>query len=237
MAAPRLLVLFVLIIAGDSFLKEERKYVTYFQGTIFGLKIGSNVMFRGVPIGYVSDIDVLADFDTMEFSVPVTITIIPDSIRLIDPEKGLRAQEDEDIGRLVERGLRATLASESLITGQLYVELDFFPDTEVHYRAPENADLEEIPSVPSGIQEVIENAQRFVADIQKNLDVPKVMADVTSAIEGLDALINRRRHADHVGRDQCNAGSRAHQSGQRATRSRQQSMTWRCRWVTTCSRL
>lgn len=184
-----LLVLFVLIIVGDSYFKDERKYVIYFDGTIYGLKIGSNVMFRGVPIGYVSDIDLLADFDDMEFTVPVTITIQPDSIRAVADDKSIRAPEDEDIARLIDSGLRATLASESLITGQLYVELDFHPDTEIVYRGIDD-DIPEIPSIPSGIQEVIAKAQSFIAEIQQNLDVPKVMADITSGIEGLDALIN-----------------------------------------------
>jgi len=184
-----LLVLFVLIIVGDSYFKEERKYVIYFDGTIYGLKIGSNVMFRGVPIGYVSDIDLLADFQDMEFTVPVTITIQPDSIRAVADDKSIRVHEDEDIAKLIDRGLRATLASESLITGQLYVELDFHPDTEIVYRGV-NDDIPEIPSIPSGIQEVIAKAQSFIAEIQQNLDVPKVMADITSGIEGLDALIN-----------------------------------------------
>ena len=184
-----LLVLFVLIIAGDSFFKEERQYVIYFQGTIFGLNVGSNVMFRGVPIGYVSDIDVLADFEGMEFTVPVTINIRPDSIRAISPDKSIRVQADEDVERLVEQGLRASLASESMITGQLYIELDFFLDTEIVYRGIDD-DMPEIPSIPSGIQEVIAEAQRFIADIQQNLDIPKVMGDITSAIEGLEAIIN-----------------------------------------------
>jgi paraquat-inducible protein B len=184
-----LLVLFVLIIAGDSFFKEERQYVIYFQGTIFGLNVGSNVMFRGVPIGYVSNIDVLADFEGMEFTVPVTINIRPDSIRAISADKSIRVQADDDVERLVKQGLRASLASESMITGQLYIELDFFPDTEIVYQGIDD-DIPEIPSIPSGIQEVIAEAQRFIADIQQNLDIPKVMGDITSAIEGLEAIIN-----------------------------------------------
>jgi paraquat-inducible protein B len=146
-------------------------------------------MLRGVPIGYVSDIDVLADFEAMEFTIPITITILPDSIRTIAEDKSMREQGDEDMERLVRRGLRATLASESMITGQLYIELDFHPDTAIIYRG-NNDDIPEIPSIPSGIQEVIAEAQQFFTDIQQNLDIPKVMGDITSAIEGLEAIIN-----------------------------------------------
>jgi paraquat-inducible protein B len=184
-----LLVIFVMIIAGDSFFKHEQKYVSYFEGSIYGLKVGSNVMFRGVPIGYVSAIDVLADFVDLKFTVPVTITIRPDSIRTIEAGHAMRNPDEQDIERLIKRGLRASLASESLITGQLYVELDFHPEAEAVYRGI-NEDLPEIPSISSGIQETIAAAQRFVADIQKNIDVPKIAKEFSNVLEGLDAFIN-----------------------------------------------
>ena len=186
-----LLIIFVLIIAGDTFFKDERRYVIYFEGSIFGLKVGSNVMFRGVPIGYVSDIDVVSDFKTMEFAVPVYINIDPDSIKTMNPASGLiEDTDDASLSTLVGLGLRATLSSESMITGQLYIELDFHPSQPAVYRAVVSDGLAEIPSIPSGIQEVIADAQRFVRDLQKNLDIPKIAKDISSAIEGLDRLIN-----------------------------------------------
>jgi len=186
-----LLVIFVLIIAGGNFLKDERRYVIYFDGTIYGLKVGSNVMFRGVPIGYVSDIDVVSDFQTLEFEVPVYINIIPDSIKTVDPESGLiEDNEGTTLGELVKLGLRASLRSESLITGQLYIELDFHPDEPPVYRAKAADDYPEIPSIPSNIQEVIAKAQRFVSNLQSNIDVPKLAADIARIVAGLDQFVN-----------------------------------------------
>jgi len=191
-----LLIGFILIIAGDSLFKNETRYVIYFDGSIYGLNVGSNVMFRGVPVGYVSDIEVLADFDSQEFAVPVYINIISENIKSMNSSK----QEspvtlDGDIQPLIDLGLRASLSSESMITGKLYINLDFSPQTPIVLRAV-NDETPEIPSIPSGIQEVIDGAQRFVADIQANLDIPKVMADVTSAIDGLDKLINNPASQD-----------------------------------------
>jgi paraquat-inducible protein B len=185
-----LLVLFVLIIAGDSFFKDEEQFVVYFKGTIFGLNVGSNVMFRGVPIGYVRDIDVLADFNSMEFAVPVYLNIVTDNIREIEGETFREAvSSGEDLDEMIKLGLRASLASESLITGQLYIELDFHPGTEIILAGLDD-DVAEIPSIPSGIQEVIANAQRFVAELQGNLDIPKLANDLARIMAGIESFVN-----------------------------------------------
>jgi paraquat-inducible protein B len=186
-----LLIAFILIIAGDSFLKEERTYVVYFEGSVYGLGIGSSVMFRGVPIGYVSNIEVIGDFETLEFSVLVYININESTIKEINQDSSrLTDKLDDDVQALIDFGLRASLSSESLITGKLYVELDFRPDTEIVYRGVAANEILEIPSVPSGIQEVVANAQLFIADIQKNLDIPKVTAHLSNILAGLDTLVN-----------------------------------------------
>jgi len=185
-----LLIAFVLVIAGDKLFRDEEKFLVFFEGSVYGLNIGSRVMFRGVPIGYVSGIEALADFETMEFAVPVYINIIRDSIAVKNASRGFGGKIGEgDLDTLIDMGLRASLGSESMITGQLFVELDFHPDSPEIYRG-KDFNTKEIPTIPSGIQEVIRNAQTFVADIQKNLDIPKVTEDFTKVVAGIEALVN-----------------------------------------------
>ncbi len=184
-----LLIGFVLLIAGNQLFKDEQRYVVYFDGSIFGLNVGSRVMFRGVPIGYVSEIHVMADFDDMQFAVPVYINIVTENIKQLKPGNGGRGMDiGDDIQPLIDLGLRAALNTESMITGQLYIDLDFYPDTPVVLRGVNNK-LREIPSTPSGIQEVIKKAQRFAADIQQNIDIPKLTASLTSTLEGVEQLV------------------------------------------------
>ena len=182
-----LLIVFVLIIAGDSFFSKHDRYVIVFNGSINGLTTGSNVMFRGVPIGFVADIEVVADYSDMTFSVPVYVDINSETIR----GTGLSEIGDADsvLQALIDRGLRASLSTESFITGKLLVELDFYPDTEARYRQSEG-DFPEIPSIESGIQAVLTSAEEFLARLQQSVNVEDLMNKVESAITGIDQLAN-----------------------------------------------
>ena len=88
--------------------------------------------FQGIPIGEVTDIRAQIDAKTFEFSAPVTIRLDPtrlgvkvgESESAADLEAGRKALIDS----MVARGVRAQLRSGSLLTGALFVALDFFPD-------------------------------------------------------------------------------------------------------------
>ena len=56
LAGVGLLVIGVLIFGGRELFQEKQKFVTYFEGSVQGLRVGSNVLFRGVRVGYVTDI-------------------------------------------------------------------------------------------------------------------------------------------------------------------------------------
>ena len=191
LGAIALLVLFVIIITGDALFSERNRYVMYFDGSINGLAVGSNVMFRGVPVGFVSGIEVIADIDDDNidenaFIIPVYVDI---SSRAIRGTRELSISNDELITQLVKQGLRATLNTESLITGKLFVQLDFLPGTEALYRH-DNDDMPEIPTVPSGIQALLASVQDFIEELQSTVDLPELAADVANAISGLDELAN-----------------------------------------------
>jgi paraquat-inducible protein B len=81
------------------------------------------------------------------------------------------------------------LNAESLVTGQLLVDLDFHPEVPPVYRA-EDPPYTEIPTIPSNIQEVVEKIQGFIADLQANVDIGAMAEDVGSILNGLDELAN-----------------------------------------------
>jgi paraquat-inducible protein B len=184
------LIVALIVFGGGRFFEERRTFVSYFDGSLKGLRVGSNVLFRGVRVGFVSDIRVEVDRESDEFHVPVTFQILPEAIALVDPEERLLAidRAPPELAALIDRGLRTRLEMESFVTGQLVIELDFYPDTPVNlYGSPYG--YPEIPSIPSNIQQVLERMQTFVAEIQAKVDVDELVQGISSALAGIAALV------------------------------------------------
>ena len=93
----------------------------HFSGSVYGLQVGSPVVFRGVRIGSVQSIGVVHDGE--QFRVPVVAALDRDRIHKLH---GGSARDDPDLSlpSLVARGLSAQLATQSLLTGQLYIDMD-----------------------------------------------------------------------------------------------------------------
>ena len=139
---------FILLGAG-SFAGTKPTVLAYFDDSVSGLDIGAPVKFRGVTIGKVSQVLLrTSNQAATDYSVPVVMEFTPDLLTrrgldqaLVD-KAGLRSS--------IEKGLRAKLQQQSVITGVLYVELDYFPDSA--YKLHEaKGDQAEVPTLPSNL--------------------------------------------------------------------------------------
>lgn len=185
-----LLLAALMVLGGGRFFEDRRTFVTYFDGSLKGLRVGSNVLFRGVRVGFVTDIRVEVDPDVSEFRVPVTFQILPEAVALIDPDERLipTGRTPPRLAELIQRGLRTRLEVESFVTGQLVIQLDFFPDQPAaFYGSPEG--YPEIPSAPSNIQQVVERVQTFVSELQARLNVEEFVQAVESTLGGINELV------------------------------------------------
>lgn len=103
----------------------------YFQQSLRGLTVGAPVDFRGISLGQVKDIEFRYQPESQDIRIAVLLELFPsrlgkeysESFKRLTPEARL-----ELIRQLLNRGLRAQLRTGNLLTGQLYVALDFFPD-------------------------------------------------------------------------------------------------------------
>jgi paraquat-inducible protein B len=87
------------------------------------------------------------------------------------------------MSRLIEEGgLRARLELQSLVTGQLYVSLDFYPRTEVHYRAQGLSAYPEIPTVESSLEKLGETLETIPLD--------QLMSKISNTLDGIDRAVN-----------------------------------------------
>lgn len=137
----------------DSLKKDYKigfEYVLNFTESVRGLSVGAPVDFRGIQIGEVTDIQLSFDIEQKKVTVPVTIIIDYGRIAL----KGNQKMENQfyiahenRTDFFVNQGLRAQLQTGNLLTGQLYVAFEFFPDTSA-FKVDWNADTPEFPTEP-----------------------------------------------------------------------------------------
>ena len=142
-----------------SFGNDSTQYVIYLRDSVNGLDIGSAVKFKGVKVGSVKAVKLhLEGQRSDDLAVPVIIEIEHSSATGdYDREKLLAA---------IRQGLRARVQLTSVVTGLLYVELDFFPGTVAVFRGnPDIIDLPEIPTIPSNTTEMMKAVSTILKDV------------------------------------------------------------------------
>ena len=167
-----------------------RKLLLYFDESVRGLSPGAPVDFRGIVIGEVTGISLEYDKPNGMFRFPVEINIYPQRLES-RYRKGVANQAPDDspevLDNLVAHGLRAQLKNGNLLTGQLFVALDFFPHAPKfkidHTRSPIT-----LATVPGTLEEL----QAILSRIARRLDkvpVEEIAADLRTALKSLDATL------------------------------------------------
>lgn len=163
----------------------------YFRQSLRGLSPGAVVDFRGVALGEVKSIGIEYDMATREFVMPVLVQIYPIRLgrRLLSGALGEQHHtEKERLAFFVSRGLRAQLRTGNLLTGQVYVALDFFPKTPL-IKFDANAVPLQLPTIPGALDEI----QTQVSEIARKLSkVPfdEIGNDLRTTMKSLTRTLN-----------------------------------------------
>ena len=170
-------------------------YVLYFGESLRGLAPGAVVDFRGVEIGEVVAINVQYEREHEKFQFPVLINIYPERLQSRLYKGGDRpvTQSHPFIARLIEQGFRAQLRSASLLTGQLYVALDFFPRAAKVHASPELIPMP-LPTMPGNWEEV-QSSIISVAHKLDKLPLNKIAQDLDATLVSLNSFLG---NADHI---------------------------------------
>jgi paraquat-inducible protein B len=149
--------------------RSPHSYLLVFKESVRGLAPGAPVTLSGITIGEVTDVRAEFDPNLAQFTVPVTITLDPQryGVKFLDLAAGedAAAAGKQAMDALVSRGLRAQLKTGSLISGALYVAIDFFPNAP-----PGSVDWSQnppqIPTEPGSMQGI----EAGLASVVKKLD-------------------------------------------------------------------
>jgi paraquat-inducible protein B len=177
--------------ARSATFSPTRRILLLFDQSVRGLSKRAMVEFRGIPIGRVLDIS----FDLAEKgknpSIPVLIEI---DARIMEP--GLKQEEDaareeEFLIDAVRRGMRASLKTGSLITGALYVDLDYYEDA-VPAVAGKSGEYLTIPTISSGFAQ-FETKLAAILDKLNALPMQSTMEGIAAAASEAEATMAESR--------------------------------------------
>ena len=175
-------------LSGNVFNRNTETVLMVFDGSVKGLKVGAPVAFKGVQIGEVTDFDVIVDLDSYDVLTPVEARIYND--RIIGIRGGDIVEEDEydPSDALIARGLRAQLQVQSLLTGLLYIQVDFHPNQPPRFTAEDLAkynlspDVQVLPTIPTDMERLARSLEDF--------DFRALTDNIEKTLAGLDNFIN-----------------------------------------------
>ncbi len=182
--AAALAIAAIMLLWGGRLFTRSQNYVLYFKNDVNGLRAGAAVKFKGVQVGYVDQI-LLRFGATMSgaqptLSIPVIISL--ESGTVVHEGSGFLALDQPAVVKdLVQHGMRGQLATESIVTGILYVSLDMRPNTPIHLLAPPNSTYPEIPTVPTQFEQAQELAMRALSKLGQ-VDLDGLIAGLTKTV-------------------------------------------------------
>ncbi len=187
LGALAILIFSLMVFAGGELWSERERYVVYFSESVNGLNVGAPVKMRGVQVGKVTEILVQYQPEARTLTTPVVIEVDLKPLQINGkPDFPWRRLE---LGHLIEAGLRAQLKLQSLVTGQLYVDLDFHPDTPVRLVGTDK-ELEEIPSIPSSQEEIENTIGELVREIRQ-LPLKEAIHTLNSTLSNIEAVVSQ----------------------------------------------
>ncbi len=161
-------------------------FMAYFDGSVRGLSPGAPVEFRGIKIGQVLDFKLEFHKQDTTLRIPVLMEMEPDRISYVGGELD-QADSRVAMETMIRRGLRAQLKSASLLTGQLFVDLDFHPE------APPGdlrhvGDYLVIPTLPTPIEEITRGLSQLLERLQ-GLPLEGIAADLQATVRAARELV------------------------------------------------
>ncbi|QDH63414.1 intermembrane transport protein PqiB [Pseudomonas azotoformans] len=165
----------------------ERQYMTLrFDQALRGLKVGAPVEFLGVEFGKVVSINL--DFDASKRSFPLNVGIViypqllgqahTKLLKVMNHDPNDEAAGVRLIGSFIENGLRAQARSGNLLTGQLYIALDFYPKAEKVKFDPSLRPVS-IPTIPGNLEQLQEKLESIVNKINQ-LPIERIAGNLDS---------------------------------------------------------
>ncbi len=193
-----LLIAGTVTLASTAWFDERSTFISFFTESVNGLENGAPVKFQGVPVGNVTALRIQIDERDRTFQVPVEYEV---DVTRLRTQMGtfVDLENPAVLERQIAAGLRAQLQLESIVTGQLYIELTYRPDAPPPELEDRRTTWPEIPTSPSLLAALGTGAGSLVADILRvlfqvnemlaDIDMPQINAAVMASAEAVENLV------------------------------------------------
>jgi len=180
----------IVVFGSGNLFRKTHEFVIYFGGDINGLRVGAAVKFKGVEIGQVKRIRLRLEQEVShqtgqiraEVRIPVIIEL--DEEKILSHGSTIDLSDPHTIPNLVREGMRAQLGSDSFVTGLMYVALSMEPNTPIHMVAPPGSPLQEIPAIPTTLEQAQAVAIRIFERLDK-VDFATVFQQMTGMLDSM----------------------------------------------------
>ncbi len=182
----------VLVFGGGRIFKQKTEFVIFFDSTLNGLNIGAPVTLQGVQIGMVKEIALIFDTTAKRILKPVVVDI---NLELMRDAAGRPIQSgmtlyqrQKNAQKLIEMGLKARLETQSLLTGLLYVEFNFYRNEPVELIGLNYNDLPELPSIPTTVDQIRNTADEIMTRVRQ-LPLEEIVKDLADTLREVRDLM------------------------------------------------
>ena len=182
----------LVMLGAGKYFEQTHTILLYFDKSVNGLQVGSDVRFGGVRVGRVSSISVIIDPIKNRKIIPVVVELTAKDLKSVagSGEGMIDFSSGEGVARAVKQGLRAGMKQQSLVTGQLYVEFDIVPNMEgFTFKEPGVSEYPVVPTIPTEIDELISGITDGLKKIN-DLDIAGLMAEMRDVLKGAKDQIN-----------------------------------------------
>ena len=165
-------------------------YMLVFRESVRGLAVGAPVDLRGITVGEVTRINAELDPTSKNVAMAVKIRFYPERLKPrshSSSDQKITLDSHKLLDAMVKKGFRAQLKSGSLLTGQLYVALDFFPEaTPARINWSKNPAI--LPTVSGSMAQFQTSLMKIVQKLEK-VPLEELAGDARKTVQTLDTTL------------------------------------------------
>jgi len=190
LGAIALVLVAVVLLSSRGWFETRERFAVYFPGSVRGLNKGAPVTFRGIKVGQVAEVTALLTgkpdpLIQIEVVIELIGNVVKAPVGVPRFLEGLTAQAQAQA--LIERGIRGRLMSQSLLTGQKYVDFDFLPEEPARFSGL-NPRYPELPTMPTAMEKLGDKAEQVMNKLAE-LPLDQMLENVQRALESIRKLV------------------------------------------------